>query len=113
MKKLNHFLIEKFPELEKEYHAEVDWQKGDDTGSHVIYGDVFAPYIEKNIDEREDEKLKKIFDFIEEILLQKEKYSVEVIMFSVLERLIADEKRFQICKRYMGKQTELIIKEMQ
>ena len=49
IKQLNQLLISKFPELEKEYHEEVDWQEGDETGSHVVYGDVLTPYIEKII----------------------------------------------------------------
>ena len=111
-KQLNKLLIEKFPELEEKYHDEVDWQEGDETGSHVVYGDVFAPYIEKIIDEKKNEELEKIFAFIEEILSKNEKYSAEVILFSVLERLIVDKEKFQVCKKYVGKFTEMAINEM-
>lgn len=51
-KQLNRRLVNRFPELEEKYHDEVDWQEGDGTGSHVVYGDVFAPYIEKIIIEK-------------------------------------------------------------
>lgn len=112
-KQLNQLLINKFPELEKEYHEEVDWQEGDETGSHVVYGDVFTPYIEKNIIQQNDAEIQKVFVFIEEILTRKEKYSDEVIMFSVLERLMLDKEQFQSCKKYWGKHTEKTIKEMQ
>ena len=112
-KQLNLLLLDKFPELEKEYHDEVDWQEGDETGSHVVYGDVFAPYIEKNIIQHNNAEIKKVFAFIEEILSRNEKYSGEVIMFSVLERLMLDEAHFKSCKKYWGKCTKKIIKEMQ
>ena len=36
VKQLNQLLINKFPELEREYHEEVDWQEGDETGSHGV-----------------------------------------------------------------------------
>ncbi len=46
-------------------------------------------------------------------MTRNEKYSDEVIMFSVLERLMLDKEQFQSCKKYFGKYTEQIIKEMQ
>lgn len=112
-KQLNQLLINKFPELEKEYHEEVDWQEGDETGSHVVYGDVFTPYIEKIIIQQNDTEIQRVFVFIEEILARNEKYSDEVIMFSVLEGLMLDKEQFQSCKKYFGKCTEKTIREMQ
>ena len=111
-KQLNLLLINKFPELLENYYEEVNWQEGDETGSHVVYGDVFAPYIEKTIDESNYMKLNEIFDFIEEILIQNEKYSTEVIMFSILERLISNKKYYNICEKYFGQCTKNVIKEM-
>ena len=112
-KQLNQLLIEKFPELEKEYHEAIDWQEGDETGSHVVYGDVFNQHIEKKIKKKNNAEIQKVFAFIEEILAKNEKYSDEVIMFSVLERLMLDKEQFQGCKKYFGKYTEKIIREMQ
>ena len=87
-KELNRLLIDRFPELEKKYHDEVDWQEGNETGSHVVYGDVLAPYLEAAVAQNKQEVLKKMFVFVEEILCQNEDYSDEVIMFSVLERIL-------------------------
>ncbi len=108
-KQLNQLLINRFPELEKKYYKEVNWQEGDETGSHIVYGDVFAPYIEENIAVNNQEKLKKIFNFIEEVLLKKDGYAEEVIMFSVLERLLCNR---QNCRKYFGECTEKIIISM-
>lgn len=112
VKKLNRLLLDNFPELENEYHEEVDWQEGDETGSHIVYGDVFAPYIEKIILQKNEAEIQRVFVFIEEILSKNEKYSDEVIMFSVLERLLSDKEQYQNCKKYFGKYTEQIIKEI-
>ncbi len=106
-------MIDRFPELSEKYYAETDWQEGSDTGSHVVYGDVFAPYVEMIIKQHNTECTKKIFMFIEEILSIEDKYSSEVIMFSVLERLMSDKEIFRNCKKYFGKNTEKIVKEMQ
>ena len=45
--------------------------------------------------------------------LENEKYSDEVIMFSILERLISDEEQFQNCRKYFGECTERVVKEME
>lgn len=111
-KQLNLMLIERFPELNNEYHDEVDWQEGDETGSHVVYGDVFGPYLDKLIHEQKTEILQKVFDFIEQILRLNDQYSDEVIMFSVLERLMSNEEQFQDCKQYFGECTEKVIGKM-
>lgn len=113
IKQLNRLLIDKFPELEKEYHEEVDWQEGDETGSHVVYGDVFAPYVKKVIIQQNNAEIQKAFMFIEEILARNEKYSDEVIMFSVLEGLMLDEEQFPNFKKYLGERTKQVIQEMQ
>ena len=111
-KELNRLLIDRFPELEKKYHDEVDWQEGNETGSHVVYGDVLAPYLEAADAQNKQEVLKKMFVFVEDILCQNEDYSDEVIMFSVLERILYDKEQVQNCRKYFGKRTEKVIREM-
>lgn len=108
-KDLNLFLIKKFPSLEEKYRREVDWQEGDETGSHVVYGDVFSPYIEDIIEKKDTEMLKNVFEFIEDILVMNEKYSSEVILFSVLERLVLDSNKLQYCKKYFGLHTAKMV----
>lgn len=102
-----------FPILEKEYLEEVDWQEGDETGSHIVYGDVFAPYVKKVMVQQNNAGIQKVFTFIGEILARNDKYSDEVIMFSVLEGLTLDEERFQNFKKYLGERTKQAIQEMQ
>ena len=57
--------------------------------------------------------MRKIFDFMEDILSQNEKYSDEVIAFSVLERIVADKEKFDIWEKYIGKSTRRIVDEIQ
>lgn len=112
-KQLNQKLIKRFPELNKKFCEETEWQEGEETGSHVVYGDVFAPYIESVIAQQNDAEMEKIFAFIEDILLENDGYSEEVIMFSVLERLLSDKDNYEKCKQYFGEKTETVCKEMQ
>ncbi len=85
-------LINTFPELTDAYKAEISWQEGDDTGSHVIYGDVFLPFVRKAIKEQNEPILKRVFAFIEMLLSCGEPYAEEVMYFSVIESLMVDDE---------------------
>ena len=111
-KQLNCFLIDSFPELKQKYHEEVDWQEGDETGSHIVYGDVFTPYVEEMISKNDELKLQKIFMFIETILKYDDIYSDEVIMFSVLEGLLGQNKELKKYNKYFGEKTKRIVQTL-
>ncbi|MCL2287076.1 MAG: hypothetical protein FWC32_12035 [Firmicutes bacterium] len=84
-KSLNILLIENFPNLREKYLDEVGWQEGDSTGSHVVYGNVFTPYLTECITNKELQEIKKAFDFLEEILALNDDYGDNVIACSVIE----------------------------
>lgn len=90
-KELNLKLIKAFPEIQDAYFEETSWQDGDETGSHVVYADVFVPFIKAQICSNKKQKLIKIFDFIEKLLELNDEYANEVIAFSVIESLLFDE----------------------
>lgn len=70
-KELNKLLIETFPELNDSYVEEVQWQEGDDTGSHTVYGDIFTPYVIICIENNKQEEIRKIFSYVEFLLSKK------------------------------------------
>lgn len=84
-RELNTLFIQAFPNLQEEYHSETQWQEGDDTGSHVVYGDVFAPYLKKVIEENDIKGTQYAVDFIEEVLSTGDTYANEVLALSVFE----------------------------
>lgn len=90
-KELNLKLIEVFPEIKDIYFKETSWQDGDETGSHVVYADVFVPFIKVQICSNNKQNLIRIFDFIEKLLELNDEYADEVIAFSVIETLLFDE----------------------
>jgi len=89
-KEINLLMIEKFPQLQNAYEEEVSWQEGDDTGSHVVYGDIFTYYIESEILKGADTT--KIFDFIEEAFLSGDQDFDNVMSVTVLEYLLLNDK---------------------
>ena len=67
-KELNKKIIELLPEIQERYIAETSWQDGDGTGSHIVCEDVLVPWIKKQIKEKNEKVLAKVFKVIEELL---------------------------------------------
>jgi hypothetical protein len=111
-KELNRMLLDCFPNLHDQYYDEVRWQEGDDTGSHIVYGDVLTPYFTKCIEEKNEIEVVKILNFIEHVLGLNNKYSDEVIAFSVLEGLENRDAEFSALANNYGKLTKNIVDEL-
>ncbi len=90
-KELKLKLIEALPEIKDVYNEETSWQEGDETGSHVVYEDVFVPFIKEQIEIKNKNSLTKIFEFLEELIKSGNDYAIEVVTLSVLESLLFDE----------------------
>ena len=89
---LNLKLTTSFPEIQDVYLEETSWQDGDETGSHVVYADVFVPFIKEQMPAQNESMLVKIFNYIEMLLGLNDAYANEVIALSVLESLLFDEE---------------------
>ena len=89
-KELNLCLLKNIPEIKEKYEEETLWQEKDETGSHTVFGNVFTPYLLSCGDNGDFGNLKKCFDFIENVLSENDRYSEEVIAFSMLERIYDD-----------------------
>ncbi len=74
-----------FRKLEEETGAD----KGD--GMHVVFGMIVVPYIQKVVLESPD-KAKRVFDFLEEMEKSGNPEIAEVAEFSVLEKLLTEDK---------------------
>ena len=99
-KELNLKLIELLPEVKELYEDETSWQEGDNTGSHIVFADVFFPYIIGNINN--ENITKKNFEVIEKILELHDDYADEVITLSVLENLFYEKEALNKFKVYLG-----------
>ena len=109
---LNRILVSKFPTLQEKYTDEVNWQEGDNTGSHTVYGDVLVPYLSECISKDYEQEIKTIFHFLEELLELDDKYVDEVVSFSVLESLayLFKEKSYLIS--YLGEKCKKALDEV-
>ena len=76
-KELNLKLVRAIPGIAPSYQQEVEWQEGDETGSHVVYEDVLAPYIRQAAGAGDRDGLDEIFGFIEQLLETGDGYAEE------------------------------------
>ena len=111
-KDLNLKLVSLMPEIKKSYNDTVSWQEGDDTGSHVVFEDAFVPYIIECVKLKDEQKLLKCFQVIEEILSFNDEYAEEVIALSVLESLVFAENLKMDFSMFMGKRTQKLFNEV-
>lgn len=108
---LNRMIVKNFPILANDYQDEVAWQEGDATGSHTVYGDVFTPYFVKCIESKKNKELDAIFNFLELLLSMQDKYTDEVVAFSVLESVKYLLNENQDITDMMGNRTKKLLEE--
>lgn len=109
---LNKLLLENFPNLKEKYQDEVSWQDGDETGSHIVYGDVFTPYIIECIKNEKDDEVIAIFNYLEIILFKQDEYASEVITFSVIESILFLVEKNSKYVKLMGNETKKVFDEL-
>ena len=111
-RELNYMLIQWVPDIAESYKKEVEWQEGDETGSHIIFGDVLVPHIIKLVEDQENESLKKIFEFIEHLLLLDDEYAEEVAVLSVIESLYYRLENFSEAYLPMKEKTKMCFESL-
>lgn len=112
-RELNCMLIQWVPEIAAPYEKETEWQEGDETGSHIIFGDVLVPHIIKLVEDQENESLEKIFDFIEHLLSLDDEYAEDVVVLSVIESLYYRLENFREIHLPMKEKTKLRFESFQ
>ena len=98
---------EKIPEGMKFYEKKMKECSVDETdGKHVIFGMVIVPYIFHVVQNKEEEIIKKVFSFLEEMDTCGDVKVQEVLGFTILEHIIDEGPEIlQQYKQYMGSST--------
>jgi len=87
-KELNEKLLQTFPELNEAFEEETSWQEGLETGSTVVYEDVFMPFVEEAIEKNDNATISRIFDFIEELAQAEDEYTKQLLMICIFDNLL-------------------------
>jgi hypothetical protein len=98
-------LINKFPELEKIYVENIDDYEG---LPYVFYESVFVKYILDKVNSNDDDVLKEIFSFVEDMFVNGDDETKNLIGVAVVESLYYEEnlKFKEIIQRYFGELTK-------
>ena len=86
-KDLNSMLLEKFPELKEKFEEETNWQEGIETGSFIVFEDVFMPFLEANVEANNNEMIERIYSFIESLCDIDDEYVKNILYVAILENI--------------------------
>ena len=90
-KELNEKLLETFPHLRKSFDNVTSWQEGIETGSIIVFEDVYFKYLKRYL---HNEKISnKNFKFIKLLLDSNDDYAINVVTIAIIENLVATTKR--------------------
>lgn len=110
-RELNQMLLDSYPELQSKFDEEASWQEGLDTGSTVIYEDVFMPYLFKQIDSNNIQEIERAFVFIEKLVgLSDDEYVKQLILICIFENLISYDYEIDY-KKWFGPKTKEFAKQ--
>jgi len=101
-KELNLKLVDAFPELKQSYLEETEWQEGDKTGSHIVYGDVLVPVMLMLIKSGNYKNVQRYTDFLERLLNEDDEYATEVVAATVIESIFFDNIDRKAFKALLG-----------
>jgi hypothetical protein len=99
-KELNEDLLLNFPELRERFEDVTSWQEGIETGSFVVFEDVFMPFIKESIKNNSKDIINRIFEYIEKLFLNKDEYVQNVLYVAVLENIASFEDKQKYIKYF-------------
>lgn len=86
-KELNQLLLSEFPELQEKFNEETSWQDGMDTGSFIVFEDVFMPFLETYVEMNNTDMIERLYSFIEKLCDIKDPYVENVLYVAILENI--------------------------
>ena len=91
-KELNTMLLEAFPELKERFENETSWDDGIETGSYIVYEDIFMPYVVQAFVDNDQESINRVMQFVERLASSDDVDVKNLIGISIIDYDI--EERF-------------------
>jgi hypothetical protein len=106
---IRNVFLERFPELwdriEKKYASHYDL-KTQIPGTYPLFEEILKPRVLELLDSgADDDSLKRIFSFYEEMACSQDEEVANLLRKSILEPLASDEKLIASAWKYMGEKT--------
>lgn len=109
-KELNEKLLKTFPQLKKAFENATNWQEGIETGSIVVFEDVYFKYVKRFL--ANNKISTRNFDFIKELIESGDDYAINVVTVAIIENLIATTKR-ELYIKYFDNNMKRIANEIE
>lgn len=84
---MNKLLLSRFPELKEDFEKETAWNEGIETGSYVVYEDVFMPFIIKSFAEKNKDDILRIMNFVEEMASSEDFEKRNLIGVTIIDNI--------------------------
>lgn len=93
-----------FPECNSTFEEYARKANADeDDGMHIMFSFVVIPFVIQLIKEKDDDKLKRAFDYFEKMASSNISDITEVLEFTVIENLLSNGQEIYECsQKYMG-----------
>ena len=88
IKRIKSIDVKNFPNTHERYNDLVNFTGTEDIGSHVVYCDVFVPYIINQAENNNEEELIRFFHFIEWLLDSGVDLYEDVAIVTIIEDLV-------------------------
>jgi len=110
---LSKTLVEAFPEIQERYEKELDWWGSEKPGQHIVYGDIFTPYLVELLEaDRDTERLQRAFELLEELIANNDVRVQEVAVVTVLEYLQGKPSLLSRAEPYMGPLASAAVRDL-
>jgi hypothetical protein len=108
----NDRLLEAVPELGDRYRAEQEWWGEETPPPHVVFEDLLDPLIRTALADADSRILERVFEFIEHLSSSDDSRLHELVAVAVCERLSEDPAELARLRRYMGRRTRAILRQV-
>ena len=111
---LSSKLIEEFPELRARYEDEIKWWGSERPGQHIVYGDIFTPFLLELLQSGKDRhRLERAFALIEALLSSEDVKVQEVAVVTVLEYLQGKQNLLKVAEPFLGSLASSAVRDLE
>jgi hypothetical protein len=96
-------LLQEFPELRPRYEEELNWWGSEKPGQHIVYGDIFTPFLVALLESGKDRHgIERAFALIEALLNSDDVRVQEVAVVTILEYLQGKQDLLKLAEPFLG-----------
>jgi hypothetical protein len=103
-------LLEVFPELANDYAKMMEWWQDEIPGSHIVFEELFCPFIDRVLASGDAQTRRRVFDFLEELATASDEMVQGLFKVTVYPYLRDDSARLRAATRGFGRASRKLAK---